>query len=488
MTLKVAVVAENAETTDTLRAEIRELRLEAVTLGSVREALEAGVCAVFAEWWEGERLPALLSGLKAATGLPDPIPVVVLVPAGRFTAATRARASGATDVLFCPLESGEVRAEIEDLRKAGDDDGTVDRETFQFVVQENLVGESLAFRKCIRDLRLAAVADANVLLIGETGTGKEMFAKSIHHLSRRCGNPYVAVNCASLPAGLLESELFGHGKGAFTDARKARAGRFEAVGAGTLLLDEIGDIEVPLQVKLLRAIEERSFQRVGQNEVVPFHARLICATSVDLERAVEEKEFRRDLLSRINQFRITLPPLRERRMDIPHLVRHFLRKHSRGRQLVLSRSALEILESYDFPMNVRQLENSLIEGIARSGGGSVILPKHLPAEIVVPKSADQPGVGSADQERSPGPAEITAPKSADQRGPELVIRVPEDMPYDEAREFAQVAVDKAYLPRLLGKHGGNKSKTAEEAKIDRKTLTDRLRTFQSPPEGATDAE
>jgi DNA-binding NtrC family response regulator len=488
MSLNVAVVALDVETIDTLCAEIQRLGLEALTLGSVREALEANVCAIFAEWWEGERLPALLGGLKAAAARPEPIPVVVLVPEGRVMAAARARASGATDVLFCPPEPGEVRAELEDLRKTKDDYGTVDRETFQFVVQQNLVGESPAFRECVRELRLAAAADANVLLIGETGTGKEMFAKSIHHLSRRCGNPYVAVNCASLSANLLESELFGHGKGAFTDAKTARVGRFEAVGAGTLLLDEIGDIEIPLQVKLLRAIEERSFQRVGQNEVVPFHARLICATSVDLGRAVEEKKFRRDLLSRINQFRITLPALRERRMDIPHLVRHFLRKHSRGRQLVLSRSALEILESYDFPMNVRQLENSLIEGLARSGSGSVILPKHLPAEITTLKATAPPAVRIPDGERSPSPAEIMIPQSPALSCPGLVIRVPQDMPYDKAREFVQMEVDKAYLTDLLNKHGGNRSKTAEAARIDRKTLKDRLEAFQDPPEGATDAE
>jgi transcriptional regulator with PAS, ATPase and Fis domain len=369
----------------------------------------------------------------------------------------RARAAGAIDVLFSPPDLEEIRAEIEATDQSAVTLDLIYQDSFRKLRRQSLIGESLAFRKCLNELRLATKCDANVLLIGETGTGKEMFAQTIHQLSRRAGNSLMAINCAGLPGTLLETELFGHVKGSFTGAETSRIGRFEAVGAGTLLLDEIGDIEQALQVKLLRVIEQRVFQRVGDNKDVPFSARLICATSVNLEKAVAVGTFRRDLLGRIDQFRIELPSLRERRDDISGLVGHFLRKHAKGRVIEISKTSLEILEAYDYPMNVRQLENIIIGALARSDPGRLLLPRHLPKEIMT-ASERQPAAG-------------TRPLS-----------LPTDLTYKEAREYAAQAVDRLYLNELIKKHNGNYSKAAEEAGIDRKTFSARVEQALSKPE------
>lgn len=459
MTITVAVVARDPALGQAVCTEVRTLGHRPIAAASVAEALAAAVHLVFAQWTPGADLAKLLGDLGRAAAAPEGPPVVVVVPPGGLTAMHRARDAGAADVLFCPPDPEEIRAEIEETARAAHPFGVAERARFREIVQKSLVGESAAFKKCLDELRLAAGADANILLVGETGTGKEMFARAAHRISRRSGEPFIAVNCAGLSPNLLESELFGHAKGAFTDAKVARAGRFEVVQAGTLLLDEIGDVPVPLQVKLLRVIEQRVFQRVGENEDVEFHGRLICATSVDLEAAVKDGRFRSDLLGRIDQFRIVLPPLCERRVDIPILLRYFLDKHARGRPVAVSRTAQEIIEAFDFPMNVRQLENAVVEALARLGGGSIILPHHLPKDVTGAKPA-QP-----------------CPEA-------MIVTVPRELPYEEARAHACRAVDHVYLTALLEKHGGNQSRAAEEAGIDRKTFAARLR---STPEGGEEA-
>jgi DNA-binding NtrC family response regulator len=458
--MNVGLVTANLELVALLQAVVQECGHKPFPFASLMEAIEAEPGMIFCEWREGSSLVDRFQGLQANSSLANPIPVVALVSTGGVVAMRRARAAGAADALVCPPDLQEIRAEMEDVcAQAGKD--SLDRSLFLQIARETLVGESANFRKCLEQLRRAAKCDANILLVGETGTGKEMVAQAIHRLSHRSATSYVAVNCAGLPGTLLESELFGHGKGAFTGAHTERAGRFEVVGAGTLLLDEIGDLELPLQIKLLRVIEQREFQRLGQNTVQQFNGRLICATSVDLDAAVDKGRFRRDLLGRVDQFRITLPPLRERKADIPNLIRHFLRKHRGARQVEVSRTAMDLLESFDFPMNVRQLENALVGALARSHPGSLILPQHLPKEVsaVVPLKT---------------------------REDCYLVQVPKSMRYAEARTVACREIDRLYLGLLLAKHHGNQSRAAEEARIDRGTFADRIKEAVGNKGGLTD--
>jgi DNA-binding NtrC family response regulator len=456
--MKIGVVTWDAALQQVLRTEIQARGHEVAVFDDLLQALDGGPQLVFAQAARGARLAALLRGLREAAARAEPLPVIVLLPMEDMTLMLRMREAGAADVLLSPPDPQEIRAEIAEVGEWASALDMVTLDRFRDLRQQHLVGECANFRRCLDELRKAAKSDANVLLLGETGTGKEMFAQAIHELSRRAANPYVAVNCAGLPTDLLESELFGHVKGAFTDAKADRTGRFQAVGAGTLLLDEIGDIPPTLQVKLLRVIEQRIFQRVGENKDVPFYARLISATSIDLEAAILEGRFRRDLLGRIDQFRVVLPPLRERRADIPILARHFLDKHTRGRLVDISKTAMEVLEAYDFPMNVRQLENAVIGALARSDPGEVILPKHLPEEVSAPGG------------RAAAP-------------PRHTISIPQTLSYKEAREYAERAVDDLYLNGLLRKHGGNQTRAAEEARIDRETFGKRIRQAPGQEDG-----
>jgi len=445
--MKVAVVVHDRDTAALVRAEIRSSGHEALDCVSVERALDVEPALIFTEWRGGEHLSALLRGLQAAAQRTPPTPVVILVPSGAVTARGRLRAEGAADVLSLPADAEEVRAEIREFcsEAAPPDGAELDR--LRKITAASMIGESPAFLRCIEEMCLAARGEANILLVGETGTGKEEFARAIHALSHRRDSPFLAVNCAALSENLLESELFGHAKGAFTGADIARKGRFEAVGAGSLLLDEIGDLAIDLQVKLLRAIEQRCFQRLGENDDVRFNGRLICATSVDLDQAVAEKRFRLDLLGRVKQFPITLPPLRERRMDIPILARHFLRKQARGRSVQLSRSTLDVLESCDFPMNLRGLNNALSYAVSHCEG-SLILPKHLPPDL------------SAAQAPGSTPAQRT-------------IRVPLGLSYKDTCERARREIDRMMLPQLYEKHGRSDAQAAKEAGINRETFSQR---------------
>lgn len=446
--MKIGIVTTDSALQNQLVAEVRAAGQQPLVSDDIWQALNRGCQLIFAEWGIGERLPALLAGLKAATA--QAVPVVALVPHGAVVLMQRARAAGAADALFSPPDTLEIRAEIEDWTRTAQPAAFAYAERFRELRRQSLIGEDPQFLRCLEDLRRAAQSDANVLIIGETGTGKEMFAAAIHQLSPWSTQPYLPVNCAGFPGALLEAELFGHTKGAFTGADRERVGRFEEVKGGTLVLDEIGDIDLPFQTKLLRAIEQKVFQRLGENRDRKFNARLISATSVNLEKAVEAGKFRRDLLGRIDQFRIVLPPLRERPGDVSILTRYFMQKHLRGRSVELSKTVLEMLEAYDFPMNIRQLENAIIGALMRADNGRVILPKHLPREMV---------------EAKPVAANVA----------ERTLALPAAFSYKEAREYALRMVDQMFLTELLRQHGNNLSRVAEVAGIDRKTLRERLR-------------
>ena len=240
-----------------------------------------------------------------------------------------------------------------------------------------MVGESSAFQEVLRQIETVAPTDASVLILGETGTGKELIARAIHQLSRRNDRTFVKLNCAAIPTGLLESELFGHERGAFTGAIAQRIGRFELADKGTLFLDEIGDIPLELQPKLLRALQEHEFERLGSTRTMRVDVRVVAATNRDIAKMVNQREFRSDLYYRLNVFPIQVPSLRERADDIPMLVRYFAQKYSRRMDRKIETIPSEImaqLQAYSWPGNVRELENLIERAVILSRGDVLEVP------------------------------------------------------------------------------------------------------------------
>jgi formate hydrogenlyase transcriptional activator len=255
---------------------------------------------------------------------------------------------------------------------------------------EEIIGQSSALKRILKQVETVAPTDSTVLLLGETGTGKELFARAIHNLSSRREHTLVKVNCAAIPTGLLESELFGHEKGAFTGAVGQRIGRFEVANRGTIFLDEIGDIPLELQPKLLRVLQEQEFERLGSTRTTRVDVRLVAATNSNLAEKVDEKEFRSDLYYRLNVFPIMIPPLRDRREDIPLLVGHFVQKY--GRQMkkridTIPATAMKALTEYHWPGNVRELENFIERAVILSRGSELQPPLAELAKRKKPSSA-----------------------------------------------------------------------------------------------------
>jgi DNA-binding NtrC family response regulator len=318
-----------------------------------------------------------------------------------------------------------------------------------------VVGDAPATRAALELARKVAATDSTVLLRGESGTGKDLFARTLHALSKRASGPWVKVNCGALPEALLESELFGHEKGAFTGAVRQKPGRFEDAHGGTLFLDEIGEMPLALQVKLLQAIEEKTFTRVGGNRPLTVDARIITATNRPLEDMVKARTFREDLFFRLNVFPIVLPPLRERPGDVPRLVEHVLRRQGAPPDK-LSPAALKALEGYTFPGNVRELEH-LIERALILAGPDAITPAHL--SFVSGPARDEPS---------------------------WVPRIPPE-------GLSLEALEKELILQALERAAGNKSAAARLLGLTRRTLYSRmekhgLRTPGEGDEGDGDAE
>jgi DNA-binding NtrC family response regulator len=301
------------------------------------------------------------------------MPIVMLTAFGNIQAAVKAMRLGATDFIGKPFNNQELVSSIETLL-------TIRREALGEAPV--LVGHSPAFRRAM-DLALKfAVPDITVLLLGETGTGKELFARTIHAASKRRNGPFVAVDCSMLAESLIESELFGHEKGAFTGATSARIGRLELAQGGTLFLDEIGNLPARFQAKLLRLLQERRMERVGGRESIRLDVRVVSATNVDLKEAIRTGTFRQDLYYRLQEMTICLPPLRERTGDVRLMAEHFVDRHAprfgsgvKG----ITEAALSALESYRWPGNARELENTMKSAIVLAT--ELVRPEHLPAEI-----------------------------------------------------------------------------------------------------------
>jgi DNA-binding NtrC family response regulator len=309
--------------------------------------------------------------------------------------AIRAMKDGAYDFLTKPCKLGELEAVLEKaIEKQNLERGNValQREVDRLQPSERFVGLTAAVRELLRMVARVAETDSTVLIRGESGSGKELVARAVHRQSKRAQQPFVVVDCASLHENLLQSELFGHEKGAYTGAIRLKHGLFEVADRGTIFLDEIAEVTPPLQVKLLRVLETGTFRRVGGTVDIKVDVRIIAATNRSLETMMKEGQFREDLYYRLNVFSVHIPPLRERRDDIPPLVEHFIRNSSivPKRSITVSPEAMDVLQRYTWPGNVRELENVVERALILCDGG-VVEPEHLPMGVRLTPSFEPDG-------------------------------------------------------------------------------------------------
>jgi two-component system response regulator HydG len=317
--------------------------------------------------------------------------VIVMTAYGTIESAVEAMRVGAFDYIQKPFTEQELIVKVSKALESRRLNGQVQlfaREFKEKYHVENVIGRSQAIRDVLTRLIKFAPTDATVLITGESGTGKELIARAVHANSKREQKPFVTVNCAAISETLLESELFGHARGAFTGAIGARKGLFEEADGGTFFFDEIAETTPVFQAKLLRAIQEGEIRRIGENKPINVDIRVVAATNVDLQRAVEERRFRQDLYYRLNVARFQLPPLRDRREDIPLLVEHFMAKYSRkmNKRVRLADGVIERLVAYEYPGNVRELENFVEQSVALCTGGIVRVDDILPRP---PKSEEK---------------------------------------------------------------------------------------------------
>ena len=389
---------------------------------------------------------------------------VIVTGKSSVESAVAAVRQGVFDYLTKPCKLAEIQAVLERVRRKRELTTrlrALERRVRRAEGANQLVGGSAGLEQVRRLVARVAASDAAVLIRGETGTGKELVARAIHEGSGRAGGPLVAVNCGALPEHLVESELFGHRKGAFTGADEHRAGLFEVADGGTLFLDEIGELPKPLQSRLLRALESGEIRRVGDNQPITVDVRVVCATHRSLESMVAAGEFREDLLFRINTFEITIPPLRERPDDIPGLVRHFVRQarpqHPAGAE-VADQAVFDTLAAHRWPGNVRELAN-VVEHALVLADSLPLTVAHLPPRLggARPQPAVGETVSNQPQPNQPRPA----PTGAAPRQPVSL------------RELEMQAILAG-----LERNGGNKPKTAEELGISLKTLYNKLHQLQ----------
>ena len=389
------------------------------------------------------------------------IPVIFITMAKGADAAIEAMKQGAYDYLFKPLDLDQLRrvvGEALEVARRMREPAVVAETAADPDVEGAIVGSCPAMREVDKAIGRVPAQNVPVLIAGESGTGKELAARAIYQHGPRAKAPFLALNCAAIPETLLESELFGHEKGAFTGADRRRIGKFEQCNGGTIFLDEIGDMPLSLQAKILRLLQEQSFERVGGNETVQTDVRLIAATHHDLKADSAEEKFRPDLYYRLGVFTIYLPPLRERGDDLPLLVQHYLRRFSRelGRDVVeVAPDVLERLRGYSWPGNIRELQSVLKQALLRASG-TVLLPAFLP---------DFDGK----------PDEASPAASAISQGLEAFIgqRLSPEVTDLYAETHRQV--DRHLLPRVLEYTGGNQYQAARLLGIARQTLRQKLR-------------
>jgi DNA-binding NtrC family response regulator len=390
------------------------------------------------------RLPGAngMEVLRRARALADPPDVVVMTAYATIEHAVEAMRGGAADYLQKPFVNEAVvekLARLEKVRAIGRENVRLASELGKRPAFGEIVGESPPMRELFQTIARVAPTDAAILIEGESGTGKERVARAIHKASARATGPFVPFSCAALPDTLIEDELFGHEKGAFTDAHREKRGRFELANGGTMFLDDVDDAPAATQVKLLRVLQEKTFERVGGEKPIHVDVRVVSATKVALRKRVAEKRFREDLFWRLNVVPVTLPPLRARPGDLPLLVEHFLGLFAKERRYRVRPEDLEAMERYPWPGNVRELENAIQRAVALAGEAESLRREHL------------------------------LPLSGEWRGAFEV--------HDEVRPLRAVLeeAERDHLKRVLGKTGGHRAQAAKLLGISRKVLWEKLR-------------
>jgi len=445
---KILVVEDEPKMAFLLEAELNDAGHRATSVTDGREAIRRVEREHFDIVITDLRMEGI-DGLEVLERVKriDPQTEVVLITAyATAQTAVEAMKKGAYDYIIKPFDVEELKLLV---RKIEEKQGLLYENALlqEKARKEGLLigGRSPAMRRVLELIDKVAPTDATVLILGESGTGKELVARRIHHLSPRREKPLVAVHCAMFPESLLESELFGYERGAFTGAARRKIGHFEYADGGTIFLDEVGELPASVQAKLLRFLQERQFTRLGGVEPVQVDVRVIAATNRDLEQAVREGRFREDLYYRLNVFPIELPPLRERREDIPLLVEHFLKQRNRSPEVVTP-DAMELLVQYDWPGNVRELENVIERALILAGDGK-ITPELLPFG------------------RSKGGSSIALPEGG--------VNLEE--------------VERELILQALRRTGGNKARAAKLLGISRRRLYSRMESLGISEDGRSDS-
>lgn len=438
----ILIVDDEVVMRDSLSAWLREDGYEVVAVENGAQALEK----VQQERWDvllvDLKMPGMdgIEVLEKVKKIDKGIPIIIMTAYATVDSAVEAMKKGAYDYIVKPFNPEEIGLAIrkiiayQDLLKENVYLRQELERKYQF---KDIIGKSHKMQEVFALVKTVARSNSTILIEGESGTGKELVARAIHNSSLRSEGPFVAVNCAALPENLLESELFGYEKGAFTGAVSTKKGRFELADKGTLFLDEVGDISPKTQVDLLRVLEEKEFRRVGGTGLIKADVRIIAATNKDLKGLVEQGKFREDLYYRINVVSIQLPPLRERKEDIPLLMEHFLRKYcieNKKEVDTISDETARLLMQYDWPGNVRELEN-VIERAVVVTQGRIVLPRDLPLSL---------------------------------RG---------EGQFKPAASMELKEVEKEHIQRALALHNWNITKTAQSLGIDRNTLSKKVKKY-----------
>jgi len=431
----------------TLEAEGYEVETVRDGEGGVERAREKKYDVVLADL----KLPKMdgIEVLSSLKELDHDVAVILMTAYGTIEKAVEAMREGAFDFLTKPFDTDHLSVLIKralENRRLVAENVLLREELGHNLGYAEIIGKCEKMQQVSALIQKVAPSDASVLLLGESGTGKELFARAIHSLSARRKGPYVAINCAAIPRELLENELFGSERGAYTGSVARKMGKFEIAQGGTIFLDEVGDLDIALQAKLLRVLQDRTFERLGGTKTITVDVRVIAASNADLKKTTEKKQFREDLFYRLSVFPITIPPLRERTEDVPELADYFVKKYCsemKKAKKSISKEVIALLEKYHWPGNVRELENTIERAIILCEGKK-ILPQHLAIRIPTPNE----------------------------------IRLREGAGLKEVGQYAQAEAERTLIIRVLNQVRGNKRKAAQALMIDYTTLFEKIKKYK----------